>query len=119
MNRQQRIPQWEFGKSAGATLEKFPLPLPPLTEQHEIVLRVEQLFTLADQLEARYAKAQAHMDKLTQSLLAKASRGELLCQDLNGEPASTPLMRIRSETNGTESPREEKPRWSHETLHHL
>ena len=41
------------------------------------------------------------MDKLTQSLLAKASRGELVCQDLNGEPASTLLMRIRSEINGT------------------
>ena len=75
--------------------------MPPLSEDPRNVVRVEQLFTLADQLEARYAKAQAHVDKLTQSLLAKASRGELVCQDLNGEPASTPLMRMRSETNGT------------------
>src|SRR4029453_7801018 len=31
---------------------------------------------MADQLEARYAKAKAHVEKLTQSILAKAFRGE-------------------------------------------
>ncbi len=34
-------------------------------------------FRLADQLEARYHKAKAHVDKLQQSILAKAFRGEL------------------------------------------
>ncbi|MEO6786450.1 MAG: restriction endonuclease subunit S, partial [Chthoniobacteraceae bacterium] len=52
--------------------------IPPLAEQHEIVRRVAQFFTLADQLEARTAKAQAYVDKLTPSLLAKAFRGELV-----------------------------------------
>jgi type I restriction enzyme, S subunit len=75
-------------------------PLPPFPEQREIVRRVEQLFTLANQLEARYARAQAHVDKLTQSLLAKAFRGELVPQDPNDEPASELLARIRSEANG-------------------
>ena len=71
------------------------MALPPLAEQHEIVRRVEQLFTFADQLEARFAKAQAHVDKLTQSLLAKAFRGELVPQDPNDEPAEKLLERIR------------------------
>lgn len=73
------------------------LPLPPLAEQQEIVRRVEQLFTLADQLEARYAKAKGHVDKLTQSILAKAFRGELVPQDPNDEPAEKLLERIRAE----------------------
>ena len=52
--------------------------LPPLAEQQEIVRRVEALFALADQIQARTAKAKAHVDKLTQSFLAKAFRGELV-----------------------------------------
>ena len=69
--------------------------LPPLPEQHEIVRRVENLFALADQIEARYTKAQQQVDKLTPSLLAKAFRGELVPQDANDEPASKLLERIK------------------------
>jgi hypothetical protein len=47
-------------------------------------------------IEARYAKAKVHVDKLTQSILAKAFRGELVPQDPNDEPASVLLKRIRS-----------------------
>src|SRR2546430_17223704 len=69
--------------------------LAPLSEQQEIVRRVEASFALADQIEARYAKAKAHVGKLTQSILAKAFRGELVAQDPNDEPASVLLERIR------------------------
>ena len=37
------------------------------------------------------------MDKLTQSILAKAFRGELVPQDPNDEPASVLLERIKGE----------------------
>jgi type I restriction enzyme S subunit len=94
-------------------ISAFKLQLPSLGEQKEIVRRVEQLFTLADQLEARYAKAQTHVDNLTQSILAKAFRGELVPQDPNDEPATALLARIRSSVNDAESPRAEKPRRSH------
>ncbi len=67
----------------------------PLAEQQEIVRRLEELFALADQIEARYAKAAAHVEKLTQSILAKAFRGELVPQDPNDEPASILLERIK------------------------
>jgi type I restriction enzyme S subunit len=53
------------------------------------------LFALADQIQARYTKAKAHIEKLTQSILAKAFRGELVPQDPNDEPASVLLERIR------------------------
>jgi type I restriction enzyme S subunit len=56
---------------------------------------VEALFALAAQIEARYAKAKAHVEKLTQSILAKAFRGELVPQDPNDEPASVLLERIK------------------------
>ena len=54
------------------------IPLPPLAEQREIVRRVERLFALADQIEARLTQAQTHVARLTQSLLAQAFRGELV-----------------------------------------
>lgn len=69
--------------------------LPPLPEQREIVSRVEALFKTADVLEARYRTAKAHIDKLTQSILARAFRGELVSQDPSDEPASVLLERIR------------------------
>lgn len=78
-------------------LLSLPIPLPPLTEQKEIALRVEALFKLADQIEKRYQIAKAQVDKLTQSVLAKAFRGELVPQDPNDEPAAKLLERIRAE----------------------
>jgi type I restriction enzyme S subunit len=84
-------------------LEGFVLPLPPLAEQQEIVRRVEALFALADQIEARYTKANAYVEKLTQSILAKAFRGELVPQDPNDEPASILLERIKRLTPVEES----------------
>ncbi len=57
---------------------RYVIAVPPLAEQQEIVRRVEALFKTADALEARYLKAKAHVDKLTQSILAKAFRGELV-----------------------------------------
>ena len=73
------------------------VPLPDVEEQQEIVHRVEALYRIADQIEARYKKAKAVVDKLTQSILAKAFRGELVPQDPNDEPASELLNRIREE----------------------
>jgi len=72
-------------------------PLPPLEEQKEIVRQVEKLFTLADKLEIHYQNAKARIDKLPQSILAKAFRGELMSQDPNDEPAEKLLERINEE----------------------
>ncbi|RBH77793.1 restriction endonuclease subunit S, partial [Xanthomonas oryzae pv. oryzae] len=62
-------------------LNQVKLRIPPIKEQTEIVRHVEQLFAYADQLEAKVAAAQQRIDALTQSLLAKAFRGELVPQD--------------------------------------
>lgn len=78
-----------------ASLNPYPLALPPLAEQEEIVRRVDALFAVADAIEARFQKAKAQVEKLTPSLLAKAFRGELVPQDPNDEPASVLLERIR------------------------
>jgi type I restriction enzyme S subunit len=80
-----------------SALMSVPILLPSLCEQRVIVRRVEALFRTADALEARYLKAKAHVDKLTQSILAKAFRGELVPQDPNDEPAAVLLERITAQ----------------------
>lgn len=54
--------------------------IPPLPEQHEIVRRVEQLFAWADTIEKQVNSALTRVNSLTQSILAKAFRGELTAQ---------------------------------------
>ncbi|WP_196298855.1 restriction endonuclease subunit S [Xanthomonas arboricola] len=79
--------------------------IPPHAEQLEIVRRVEQLFAYADQLEAKVAAAQQRINALTQSLLAKAFRGELVPQDPGDEPASVLLERIRAQRAAAPKPK--------------
>lgn len=75
-------------------IKELEIPLPPLAEQKEIVRLVDQYFAFADTIEAQVKKAQARIDNLTQSILAKAFRGELVPQDPNDEPAEVLLKRI-------------------------
>lgn len=80
------------------------VPVPPLAEQQEIVRRVEALFALADKIEARVEAATARVEKITQAILAKAFRGELVPTEAElareerreYEPASVLLERIRA-----------------------
>jgi type I restriction enzyme S subunit len=88
--------------------KSFPIPTPPLEEQTEIVRRVEQLFAFADQIEQRVQDAQTRVNHLTQSILAKAFRGELTAEwraqnpDLiSGENSAEALLaRIRAARAG-------------------
>jgi type I restriction enzyme S subunit len=88
-------------------VKSLPIPLPPLSEQHAIVNRIETLFHRTSEVEERVATATAHADRLTQSILAKAFRGELVPQDPDDEPASVLLERIRKER--TELEKKKKP----------
>lgn len=94
------------------------IPVAPLAEQQEIVRHVEALFKLADQIEARYQRVKPMVDKLPQSILAKAFRGELVPTEAelarregrDYEPASVLLERIRSERAEHANGRKEKAR---------
>ena len=100
-------------------LGSFELPLCSLDEQHEIVRRVEALFKLADSIEKSMEKATKRADKLTQAILAKAFRGELVPTEAelarragrSYEPASALLARTKAERAETEThPRRRNPR---------
>lgn len=86
-------------------LSDYPICVPTVEEQKEIVGRVENLFALADQIEEKIKNAQERVNLLTQSILAKAFRGELTAkwreenQDLiSGENSAEALLkRIEAE----------------------
>lgn len=86
-------------------VREFSINLPSLEEQAQIVNRVGQLFAYADTIEKQVQAALLRVNNLTQSILAKAFRGELTAQwraenpDLiNGEnSAEALLVRIKQE----------------------
>ena len=76
-------------------------PLPPLSEQHRIVSKIEELLPLITE----YEKAETQLTalntsfpaQLKKSILQQAIQGKLVPQDPDDEPASKLLERIRAE----------------------
>jgi type I restriction enzyme S subunit len=71
--------------------------VPDLSEQREIVRRIEAAFAWIDRIASEATSARKLIDHLDQAVLAKAFRGELVPQDPDDEPASILLERIRAE----------------------
>lgn len=86
-------------------LNEVNVPLPSVPEQQEIIQRVSALFQFADAIEEHIAATITRADKLTQSILTKAFRGELVSteaelarqEDRSYEPASVLLERIQEQ----------------------
>jgi|GEM_PF-6299414 len=79
------------------TVMNTPILLPQLPEQQEIVRWVSGLLVWADKLEEGYEAAKRQLDAMPAAILAKAFAGELTEQNLDDEPASVMLERIRAE----------------------
>jgi type I restriction enzyme S subunit len=50
----------------------LPIPLPPLAEQHRIVVKVDELMALCDQLEAHLTTTEADSRRLLEAVLHEA-----------------------------------------------
>jgi len=87
----QGTTRYKLNQSA---MRKVPIPLPPKDEQRQIIRKINDFYTQADTIEKSVKIAQAHCEKLSQSILAKAFRGELVEQDPNDEPADKLLAKI-------------------------
>lgn len=62
----------------GTGVAEYTFGFPPPEEQREIVARVKNLLKLADTIEKRVSAAKGRTETLTQAILAKAFRGELV-----------------------------------------
>jgi type I restriction enzyme S subunit len=83
-----------LGAGRFAVLE---FPVPPFTEQEQIVSEVERHLSLISQLETAVEANLKRAQRLRQGILHEAFAGRLVAQDSNDEPASVLLERIRSE----------------------
>jgi type I restriction enzyme S subunit len=73
----------------------IPVPVAPINEQREITRRVAGYERHRARVLAEARAALAEADRLDQSVLAQAFRGELVEQDLADEPATALLERVR------------------------
>ena len=102
----------------GSKLAALVLPVPPLAEQAEIVRRVDALFALAETIENRVKAATARTEKVTQAVLAKAFRGELVETEAevarregrDYEPAAVLLQKMKDANDVAKSPPRKKAR---------
>lgn len=78
-------------------LASMPIPLASIVEQKAIVARVKELFVLANNLEKSAKIAKTNTEKIDPLVLLRAFRGELTPQDVNDEPASALLVKIKSQ----------------------
>ena len=53
-------------------VESNPFPLPPLTEQHSIVAKLDELMALCDQIKLRITKAKKLQQKLADVMIESA-----------------------------------------------
>ena len=77
------------------------IPIPPLSEQHRIVAKIEELLPYIEayeQAETQLTALNASFpDMLKKSILQEAVQGKLVPQNPDDEPASVLLERIRAE----------------------
>jgi type I restriction enzyme S subunit len=100
------------------TLKAWPIPVPPPDEQEAIVRRIEELFQLSRTIERFVSSGTLRVNKLTQSILAKAFRGELVSTEAelarregrDYEPASVLLERIKKERESQTSSKPQRKR---------
>ncbi|WP_433070909.1 restriction endonuclease subunit S [Treponema vincentii] len=73
------------------------IPLPPLSEQHHIVIAIEAMFTQIALLEQNKVDLQTVVKQAKSKILDLAIHGKLVPQDPADEPASVMLERLRAE----------------------
>ena len=86
-------------------LQQVPIPIPPLSEQHRIVEKIEELFTKLDAGIDSLKKVQAQLKRYRQSVLKAAVEGKLTKEWREAhkgelEPASVLLEHILRERRG-------------------
>jgi len=102
--RQVGVAQQHFNVQA---MKSFPIPMLPVSESAEVQRRIGHALEWIDRAVATHLPIRDRLDRLNQSILAKAFRGELVPQNPDDEPATVLLSRIQADCE-TSTPRGRK-----------
>ena len=84
-------------------------PLPPINEQNQIVINIENIFSQIDYLDEKKSDLQNAIKQAKSKILDLAIHGKLVSQDPNDEPAEDLLKRIATSDNRPYEKIEEEP----------
>lgn len=76
---------------------EYSIPLAPLNEQKRIVQKIEELFSLIENIEKNIYSDLSKLNTLRSAILKQAFEGKLVPQDPNDEPAEILLEKIKQE----------------------
>jgi len=74
-------------------------PLPPINEQNQIVIKIENIFSQIDYIDENKSDLQTAIKQTKSKILDLAIHGKLVSQDPNDEPAEDLLKRIATSDN--------------------
>ena len=84
-------------------------PLPPINEQDQIVIKIENIFSQIDYIDDNKSDLQTAINKTKSKILDLAIHGKLVPQDPNDEPAEELLKRIATSDNRPYEKVEDEP----------
>ena len=84
-------------------------PLPPINEQDQIVIKIENIFSQIDYIDDNKSDLQTAINKTKSKILDLAIHGKLVPQDPNDEPAEELLKRIATSDNRPYEKVDEEP----------
>ena len=84
-------------------------PLPPINEQDQIVIKIENIFSQIDYIDDNKSDLQTAIKQTKSKILDLAIHGKLVPQDPNDEPAEELLKRIATSDNRPYEKVEEEP----------
>jgi type I restriction enzyme S subunit len=78
-------------------VRKMTIPVAPLLEQKEIILKIEESLSVVDEIDGTVDTSLLQAERLRQCILKTAFEGKLVPQDPSDEPAEKLLERIKAE----------------------
>lgn len=91
-------------------VRSHPIPVPPIPEQRAILAELDRRLSAVEVMESTIQASLRRAERLRQSILERAFRGELVSQDPSDEPATALLAKMQTKAEPPAPARRGRPR---------